>query len=295
MKKINVLLSVVLVSLIVLMSGCSMIGGNNGIKTSGLSIGSSSSSKGGVGVNLDFAEGNPSSEIFEGQPVTFAFIFENYQEHEITDLKVKTKGYETGFVKGLASDYSIKTIPKFTESTGPGVYAGQVVSGVRVEGFDEKYNFNPTFDYCYSAKTSFREQICVPNKNNNICETEIEKSQKQNGPLNVKIDRVSSVDGKVRIDFTINNVGNGQVVNTCFNTEEYTNKYSLKATLGSASGNCKAVSGYNIINGKSNFYCEFSRSGDESYASQVTIELDYKYQQSTQKKILVKDLNSGYE
>lgn len=294
MKKLNVLFGIVLVGFLVLFSGCSS-STDDGTKTSGLSIGKGTASSGGVGVGLSFADGNPPAEMIEGQPVTFAFVFNNYQEHEVSDLRVKAKGFESGYVTGLdLSDHSVNTLPRATETTGPGVFSGYVVSGVRVEGFNEKYNFNPTFDYCYSAKTSFIEQVCVPSTKNQ-CDTAIDKSSKQNGPLSVKIDRISSVSDKVRIDFSVSNAGSGQVVNECFKIDDYANAYELLATLGSSQGSCQAISGQNIIGGKSNFYCEFSRSGDESYASQVSVELSYKYQQSVQKKILVKDLNSGYQ
>jgi hypothetical protein len=243
---------------------------------------------------LSFAQGNPPAEMIKGQSVTFAFVFTNYQEHEISDLQVKTKNFDRGYVAGLAESYNVNMIPRASDKTGPGVYSGQVVEGVRVDGFSGEYNFNPVFDYCYSAKTFFREQICVPSKKNQ-CEADIEKSVRQNGPVDVKIERVTSVEDKIRIDFVANNAGSGQVVNECFNTEDYANDYDLKVTLGSSQGTCEAVSGQKIINGKANFYCSFPRSGDGSYASQVVVEMDYKYQQSTKKNIVVEDLNQGYE
>ncbi len=286
------LVMILILSLSLVFAGCS--GGADGAKEDSLFGGKSgSTSKGGSGVELSFADGRPSSEMFKGEPVTFAFVFTNYQEHEINDMKLETRGFDKGYVSGLSESYNINKIPQATIN-GAGIYPGHIVNGVSVDNFEDNYNFNPTFDYCYTAKTSFREQVCVPSKTNE-CDISFDKSSNQNGPLNVKIDRIRTVDKKVRVDLTINNNGKGQVVNECFNVEDYANKYKYKVSLGSQTGNCEAVSDFTIINGKSNFYCEFNSDSDSEYSSQVVVELDYNYQQSTEKKIVVKDLNYGYE
>jgi len=285
-------LVIILVLLGVVFSSCSL--GSNDTKVSGFSIGRGSSSSGGSGVDLEFAEGNPTSEMFKAQPYTFAFVFKNNQEHEINDLEIRPKGFDYSYVQGLFTSHVVQKIPKATKQTGPGIYAGLVVQGVRVDGFVGDYQFNPVFDYCYSAKTQFREQICVPSIENK-CDTKIDTSTTQNGPLSVNIDHVNSLANDVRVDFTVNNKGSGKIVNTCFNTKEYANAYTLSSVkLGSATGNCEAISGYQILNGQSKFYCTFQRTSEDSYASQLVVVLDYKYEQEMQKKIVVRDLTQGY-
>lgn len=297
-QKMNMknLLSILVIGTFLLFAGCSKIGlgGADDASQSGIGIGGGSSSKGGSGVDLTFADGRPASEMYKGQPTTFAFVFTNYQEHEVSDLEVKTHGFDTGYVGNLDDRYNVQTIPRATEQVGPGIYAGLIVSGVTVDGFEGNYNFDPKFDYCYSAKTSYREQICVPSKIN-TCDLKIDKNTKQNGPISVKVDRISSVEDQVRVDFTISDSGNGQVVNECFKDDDYANEYKLKVSLGSVDGQCEALSGQNIIQGKSKFYCTFNRQGEEEYSSQIVVALDYKYQQSKELGIVVKDLNQGYE
>lgn len=296
-KKIQNIIMILSFGLLLLFAGCS--GGADGAKSDGIfsigkgsSSGTNSGSSGGV--TLEFAEQNPPSEMIKDQPYTFAFIFKNYQEHEISDLVVKTKGFERGYVESLGESYNIGTLPPATITSGPGVYTGQIVQGVKVGGFEGNFQFNPEFDYCYSAKTKFIEQICVPSKLNQ-CDTQVEKFSKQNGLLKVSIDRISSLEDKIRIDFVITSSGSGKVVNECFKLDDYSNAYSLgDVKLGSEVGQCDTVSGENIIGGKSNFYCEFSRSGDSSYASQVSVDLSYRYQDTYKKSIKVIDLNQGY-
>lgn len=296
MKTKNLIL-VIVTSILLIFSGCS--GNTDGAKTSELfpSVGSGTSQTTGNGVDLSFAENQPGKEYNKGQPINFGFVFKNFQDEEITDMKMKITGIEWGYITGLEREYTISSIPKATPQAGPGVFTGFFVQGVTVDGFSNNYNFNPKFDYCYTTKTTFREQVCVPSKKN-ICDIKVEKSQYSNGPLKVTINRLvdysDQTTGKVGIELTINNVANGKIVNECFKTEDYANKYELiSVKLGNTVGTCTAVSGYQIVSGTSKIFCEFPRNEDNSYASQVTVELQYKYEQSTPKNILVKDYKAG--
>lgn len=298
MARKNNLIYVLLVTVLLLFSACNT--DTDDAQQSGLfgkkptTSGSSSSNT--QGVTLEFSEGNPPKEMYNDQSVTFGFIFTNYQEHEITDMNIKVSGYDTSYVSGLSNSYSIAKIPKYTTQAGPGVYADLVASGVTVKNFQEKYNFNPQFDYCYTAKSNLAQQVCILSKQTNLCEVEVDKMQKSNGPLVTSIDSIINKDGgsQVRVFFTVNNKGTGKVVNTCFK-EDYSNKFTVSAKLGTQVGDCHSVSGeYNIIQNKASFYCDFARSSEDSYASQITVDLSYKYEQSVKKQILVKDLNKGY-
>lgn len=297
MVRKNNLVYVLLVTVLLLFSACNT--DTDDAQQSGLfgkkpTTGGSSSNT--QGVTLEFSEGNPPKEMYNDQSVTFGFIFTNYQEHEINDMNIKVSGYDASYVSGLSNSYSITRIPKYTTQAGPGVYADLVASGVSVKNFMEKYNFNPQFDYCYTAKSNLVQQVCIPSKQTNLCEIKLDKLQKSNGPLVTSIDSIINKDsgGQVRVFFTIQNKGNGKVVNTCFK-EDYSNQFSVTAKLGTQVGDCQSVSGaYNIIQNKASFYCDFTRSSEESYASQITVDLSYKYEQSVKKEILVKDLSKGY-
>ncbi len=294
MAKTKILL-VLFTAMALLLSGCSLFDSGTDGKQSGISIGGGSSTKSGTGVSLEFAENNPPSEMFKGQPYNFAFVFKNYQEHDIQDLKLRLKGFDTGYVTGLQTDYTIQTLPKATTQAGPGVYPGHVVQGVRVDGFTGDYNFNPVFDYCYTAKTTFTQSVCVPSTMNQ-CDTDVTSSTEQNGPLSVKIDYINSFENNIRIDFSISNSGGGDVVNECFDIQDYANSYEINSvTLGTSTGNCQTVSEtFEVIGDKANFYCEFPRgTNEDSYASQVVVDLEYLYQQETKKSIVVKDLTKG--
>lgn len=296
-KFLRNILAITSLFILLALSGCSSEtdGKQSGIFPS-IGEGKSTSTSSTQGISLEFAEGNPPEEMIKGVAQNFAFVIRNYQTHEVTDMSIKSKGYDTSYAPALSqfegNGYSVSSVPKATTQAGPGVFDGLVVSGVSVDGFDGDYNFNPSFDYCYTAKTNYREQICVPSTRNQ-CDVKIEKLVNHNGPLTVSLDRITPIENEIRLDFTITNSGNGDVVNECFDTEDYSNEYkNLDVRLGSAQGSCTAVSGQKIIGNKASFYCTFSRSSDESYSSQVVVEFEYLYQQTTQKKIVVKDLNA---
>jgi len=289
MKNRNNILVILLVGLALVLSGCSSDTGAKQSGIFGIGTGSSSNSGSGSGIDLSFAQNNPPSKMIKGAPATFAFVFTNNQKHDVTDLKLRTKGFERSYISGLNKDYNLGLIPKATLSAGPGIYTGLVVSGVTVDGFTNNFNFNPSFEYCYSAKTAYREQVCIPSKQNQ-CDIQVDNSVESNGPVRVNVDRINSIGDEVNIQFSLSNSGSGKVVNTCFKTDDYSNDYKAEVKLGTATGKCTANSGYKLNNGVSNFYCTFPRSSDSAYASQITVNLDYKYDQEIQKQIVVEDL-----
>lgn len=253
--------------------------------------GGSSSSESSGGLNLEFAENNPPQRMFKGNPYTFAMIFRNNQEHPISDLTLRTRNFDRSFVSGLDEEYSIEEIPQASEQIGPGIRE-RVIDGVILDGFTGDYNFDPTFDYCYTARTKFTQTVCVPSTTN-VCDTEISRSQTQNGPLTVTIDSINHLDNTVRIDFKLSDSGNGQVVNECFNVRNYASEYFINSVrLGTSEGNCQPSGSPEFLLGDSrgSFYCEFDRTSDESYGSQVRVDLEYKYQQSVRRSILVEDM-----
>ncbi len=279
-------------SFALIFAGCSSDSGNS---ESGLpfvgSGGGSTSSSSSSGVTLEFTEGNPPSEMFMGSPVNFAFVFKNFQQHNVDDLELKVSGFDTGYVSGLNSDYSISNIPRYAEATGAGVYAGLVASGVTVDGFIGNYNFNPRFDYCYTAKTTFRETVCVPSLTNQ-CEVDYDAETTQNGPVKMTINKINSISGNVQVIFNIENTGSGETRNTCFKEDDYATSYLINSIkLGTQDGNCQpqGTDDFLLGDGKGSFFCEFSRSQDSSYSTQLTAEIEYLYEQTLQKEFEVID------
>lgn len=289
MKKILVLLII-----LVLFAGCSSLG--LGEKTSAITIGSGSSktstSDVKKGVVLTFADGNPPKEMFKGEPYTFAFVFQNFLKHDIENVRIKSKGFDTNFVRGLVSETSVSRIPKASPEFGPGVFSGLVVSGVTVNDFQGDYSFSPSFDYCYQTKTVYREQICVKSTKNQ-CDIDVPKSSDLDGIVSVTVGDVQVVGNDILVRIELSNAGSGEIVNECFKTEDFERKYdSFVVKLGSTVGNCVSSSERNtFISGKSSQVCRFARTQEDAYSSQISVEFNYLYQQNAKTSVKVKDLS----
>ena len=291
--KTKYLIMVLFTSILLIFSGCSS--GSDDTKTSGLfgSVGSGSSQKSGNGVELTFAEGQPGTEYNKGQPFNFGFIIKNYQNHEISDMKIKISGIEWGYVTGLEKEYTLSSIGQATVQSGPGVYSGLYIQGITVDKFTNRYNFNPKFNYCYTAKTQYREQVCIPSRSTNSCDIKVEPSVYQNGPITVKINSLrNSGENTLALDLQITNPSNtNKVVNECFKTDDYANEYKINSiTLGTINGDCSRTQNKNIIGNTAVISCTFPRGEDDkAYPSQLVVDFEYKYEQFVQKNILIKD------
>ena len=68
----------------------------------------------------------------------------------------------------------------------------------------------------------------------------------------------NAFENEIRIDFSVTNSANGNVVNECFNTQDYSNSYELNSVkLGTQLGNCETQSeDYDIIENM-DFFSDF--------------------------------------
>ena len=291
-----------IVGTILLFSGCSSNIGDGNTSHNGFHIGIGSSSDSGgssstQGIVIKFDKNYPPSEMLETQPYTFALSIDNYLNTPVNDLVIKPIGFDKSLVKGFSDEYTKTDIPARTKE-GFG-YSQLVISGITSVDLTRDYNFNPTFEYAYTATTNYIKQICVPDKMNK-CNVKVEKYLSQTGPLVVKVIRISNLNGKIRIDFSAVNAGTGSVVNSDdkFKTGNYVTKFNLdEVKLGTEDGTCYNIDGtsnFQLLNQKGNFYCEFPETSDASYASQLVVKLSYTYNNKVSKNIVIKDMNSQY-
>ena len=276
--------------LLLVIGGCSTFTGGD-VSQSGIGGGGSSSNVGGV--EIDFVENNPPSEMFKGTSYDFAFIFRNSQMHEVDDLKLKISGFDRGNVQGIPEQDSVGPISKFSEVAGPGLKIDYIYEGVVVDNFEKSFRLDPKIRYCYSQLSFRKEGICVP-ATNNVCGDDIvvDKAVETNGVFDFKIQRVNAISGKIRIDFEMTNRGSGRVVDECFESEGFASDFgAVIARLGTQEGDCKpaGTEKYIFTNGKANMYCEFDRTGDDSYPSQVYISAGSLYEQEKSLSITALD------
>ncbi|MCH8519442.1 MAG: hypothetical protein LAT82_01675 [Nanoarchaeota archaeon] len=292
-KKTSVIFTILLSMLLI--AGCTGgVGGGDNVRTA--SIGGSSANNNGA-VVLNFVENNPPSQMFKGERYDFAFVISNYQMHEVDDLRLRITGFDRGNVNGLPEQDTVSSIPSASEVAGAGIKTDHFYSDVVVDDFTREFPLNPRIRYCYT-QTSFRKQeICVPSLNN-VCgrDVVVANTVETNGPFNFRVQNVNSIGGTIRIDFEVTNRLGGRVVDECFGREGFASEYSgVVARLGTVEGNCRATgtNDYLFANGRANFFCEFSRTGDDSYPAQLYVEAQSLYEQEKRLNIMVRDPSYG--
>jgi len=286
--------------IILMISGLIFTGCNFGTdgKQSGFSdiIGSGSSSSGesGSGVAIEFEKLN--FKPIKGDSFSLLATFKNYQPEPVS-IRVKPTGFYWQYVEGLEKEFTIDLTP--ATSTGP-MKLAKFFEGITISGFEGDYNWNPIFQYCYETKSIFRELVCVPDEQG-ACDIPIEPSTYKYGPLNTKVTSVYLI-GKDKIGtiIDISNTNNGNVVNDCFQDKRkmgFGNKIDDPVVkLGTEIGDCISTSASNgfVINDNSQtMKCEFPRTQDGVYPTQIVIEYGYKYQQESSTEITIKDLATG--
>ena len=299
MKKSKNLLLILVLIVVLAFSGCSLTSSSDS-NENGLSIGIGSGDNSGgssttSGIVIKFDENYPPNEMLEMQPYTFALSIENYLNKPVNDLEIRPVEFDKSLVQGFDNSYTKSDIPARTRDNYG--YSQLVISGIQSVDLTRDYSFNPTFKYAYTAYTDYIEQICIPDKMNK-CQVKVDKFKSQTGPVTVSISRISSLNNEIRIDFKVQNSGNGYVVNSNdrFKTDEYVTSFNLDSVkLGSIEGSCHSIDGgsdFKLMKQSGNFYCTFSRDSDESYATQLTVGLSYVYNDKVSKKIIIKDMNT---
>lgn len=291
------LLTTIILAFALLLSGCGDTGSD--IKNSGLfgDGSSTSSTSSGDGVTIDLE--NLNFEPQKGNEFSIILNLKNYLLHDV-NVQVKPTGFDWNYLKsGLQKEFSLKLSKATAENPNQNAH---YIEGIKLDGFTGNYIWNPTFKYCYTAKSTFREQICIPNKLNN-CDATVSSSKFENGPLSSKITSIYPIsDSEIGVEIDVSNSNSGVVVNDCFqdeNKNQFGNKINTPVVkLGTQTGSCAATSssnGFSLNQNKLSMKCKFKRSGDgsESYASQITVDYDYKYQQSTKSKITIVDLEQN--
>ena len=282
----------VLITLGAIISGCNFSNGD--VQTAGIGGGSSSSAG---GVDIQFVENNPPSEMFKGEEYDFAFLFFNNQMHVVDDLQLKITGFDRGNVVGIPEEDSVSSIPAYSDVAGAGVKTDYFYEGVVVDDFEKEYPFNPKIRYCYSQDSFKKEEIIVPAQNNVVDpDISVDSNSETNGVLGFEILQVNAISDKIRVDFEMTNEGNGRLVDECFEREGFASEFgSIEARLGTEVGECYPTGTEEFIftNSKANFYCEFGRTGDDSYPSQLFIQAGSLYEQETGLSITVYDPSYG--
>lgn len=290
-------LTILIVLLALIFAGCS---GGVGDRQSGLFGGSDNGGNNDVesgklnphvGIEMEFFQGQSVREIrYEEEDYELALEFKNHIIEDISDLRLKVWGPSSSQVTGLLGEYGVENIGRGYDSVGPDSVTFNLPN-VRFINIVDTFTGQVNFDYCYSAKTTYRESICISEEGS--CG---EGAKFVNGPVKVSISSKVLTPNSVRIELDVeNSESTGKVVQTCFESNTPSILEDVTVRIGDEEGNCMSVPDeYRLRDNNLKLRCTFDRdlASEDQFTGQIVAELEYKYQQRVTETFNVQDYDS---
>lgn len=277
-----------------------------------------------TGLTVNFAEGAPPPETFDGgdSPFDVVVILENKGEHDVKkeDVEVSIKGI-------LASDFSLsesnlKKNPdddvKATEKNSEGdvIYGPPVYVEFTEFNHKEALTGNTPFtilaQVCYLYESRAQAMLCVKEDNldvsteGRVCRvTETKEVYNSGAPLHIEnFKEYPAAEKKVRITFDIVHIGTGDIYKRSTKCDKSSKSDEDKVWVEVSStiaGNlqCSGLSegsnsreGYVKLysQGKHTVTCTQEVTTNSDYETPINIKMEYDYEQTKTTAILVKHL-----
>ena len=293
MKKIFLFFSLII---ILFFSSCSNIQesfiGNN--KDSSFGGGSKKPSPETGGINLKILG---LETLFEGEEKNLNLQFENYQKHEIQNLKIKITGFDTGFTDNKQQNYNIDSINS-NEGNIQGIANLKYTFSFNEILTDYEANFN--VNYCYEAQSVFDYSLCIQDIEKSECQDS--KNSQNIGPLLISLDKKTITKKKIILTIKVEDILIGRNVDTCFENTE--NKFSssfkiIEKKLGVQDLNCKPSqsSKYEIYKDSNSGFitCEVERKkySDGETNTNLRIGIKSLYEQKKAFPFTVKNIDDN--
>ena len=151
------------------------------------------------------------------------------------------------------------------------------------KNIDSKIQTNLKLKFCYKAKTFFQQPITIKTKN----EYELD-GKYLNGPLNINIEDFLKSGKKARVIFSIKNLNNGKVVNSCFKKNP-TGDYKFNFFVANKKLECKKIGSdkfYNNEYDNNKISCSFDvLENSEDVKLVLKGNLNYMYEEIVSKNI----------
>ncbi len=290
MKKI---LTIVLVILLMFSFGC-VPKEKDGQGTKGKAFAFTGSN----GLLIEFDKDAPPSTNFVNEPIELIIKLTNRGAKELSAGEVKAK------LKGVAATEIFK--PTTTEAGNKEELLIAELDPTISEIELGAITYSPEKMFSAEYKPKIEAEVCFPyatnvNTNNfwisdkqeDLSKGSIADSDNSDAPVHITgLEEFKATD-KVRLEFTVENVGQGKVVDECFSEEK--SEETVKVNILEPSANCETLGGSStgevkLINGKKVVRCNVDAPKGESYQTPLVIELEYNYGISLSKTITIKNL-----
>lgn len=297
------------VLLVVGLSGCST-GKSKGPVKSNPYIG------GTQGLLIEFGDGNPPPEVYDGGDFPFDITVKLENKGEFTvprnDVQVKITGIraqEFGVSEGSLTkspDEDVEGREKNAEGgirDGPPVYVE--FSGLnRREKLSGNTEYTIRADVCYTYKTFANSKICVRENNLDVDEgvcavNEVKTVYNSGAPVQIKdFKEVPRARNKIGFDFTVEKAANGEVYKKgtkCADIRANEDKVWVEVKTGIPGLECSGLkdgtstTGYITLYGGSRIVtCVQTVDTNSDYEAPVDITLVYDWEDLKETKLLVK-------
>ncbi len=238
------------------------------------------------------------NEININEPFNIILKLYNPSSFDMKNVKGKISGYDTGFITGITPDITFNDIRgKIRDRID---YKTVSIGPASANNFKIEYKPNFNFKICYEQEVKFTsEDYTIPSEDS-YDPFDKAKFKDLKLPLQITMsDAYNDGDNNIIFIFDLKNVGQGKVINECFNTEQLISVPVIinSFKVGSIQGTCKDAytdeSNKVIIrNGEGSIKCSVSRNNPNEYNTQIILGLSYKYQFEKSKQINFKDPKS---
>lgn len=251
------------------------------------------------GLLIDFDKDAPPSTNFVNEPIELKIQLTNRGAKELSAGEVKAN------LKGVASTEIFK--PTTTEAgnkeelliaeldpTISEIELGTITYSPE-KMFSAEYKPEIEVEVCFPYATNVNtNNFWISDKQEDLSKGSIADSDNSDAPVHITgLEEFKATD-KVRFEFTVENVGQGKVVDECFSEEEESEE-TVKVNILEPNANCETLGGSStgevkLINGKKVVRCNVEAPKGESYQTPLVIELEYNYDISLSKTITIKNL-----
>lgn len=289
MKKI---LTIILIITLLFSFGC-VTQTKDGEKSSGKTF----TFTGKNGIIIDFEEDSPPETNFVNEPIEVVIKLTNRGAKELGSGEVQAK------LKGVATTEIFS--PSTTESSNDDelleAELDPTVSSVDLgtityspeEMFQAEYKPKINAEVCFPYTTKIAsDNFWISGKQSDLDKGSLSSSDNSDAPVHATNLEEFKGTGKVRFQFLIESVGEGEVVETCFPEEDSDEIVEVNIlqpigvsceTLGGSYGDVK------LINGRKKIECGVPTEG-ENYKTPLVMELNYYYNIDLEKTITIRNV-----
>lgn len=265
---------------------------------------------GSEGLRLQFLEGSPPRQIYEGDPLQLTVEFTNRGAHDITQGRMYISGYDRSLITLTPDRYDFTAEGKSRFNPLGQISGTANFEDTRVtlpdtaEGSVDSLRQTFKATACYKYRTIANAQVCIdPDPfgvapEEKVCQVSDVSMGTQGAPVAVTSAQQEISRDRVQFKVQVSNVGGGTVIapdasiNECHTRLERNeiDRVRINAEFSDRVLDCEPEL-IRLTGGSGFAFCSYEGFlGDEAYETVLQVELDYGYRNSIQRDVEVRRL-----